>query len=139
MSNKKMAINEIIYPFLRLKDIFLLNNDIENFHIVLRKLILFSIIVIQLIICWHIVIRTNFSLWNTLLLKRNKGLSDPLVSSKSFYVIFYNVVWTSHIVYYLYISTFFAAGEYNPLAEQYPKRQFSGYNFQSVSIDQYWK
>ena len=56
-------------------------------------------------------------------------MSDPLVSLKSFYVIFYNVVWTSHIVYYLCISTFFAAGEYDPLAEKYPKRQFSGYNF----------
>ena len=79
----------------------------------------------------------QFSLMKHIVVEQDKGLSDPLVSSKSFYVIFYNVVWTSHIVYYLYISTFFAAGEYDPLAEQYPKRQFSGYNFQSVSIDQY--
>ena len=67
-------------------------------------------------------------------------MSDPLVSLKSLYVIFYNVVWTSHIVYYHFERTFFVAGEYDPLAQKYPKRQFSGYNFNrspSTNIENY--
>ena len=56
--------------------------------------------------------------------KGTKGLSDPLVNSKSFYVIFYNVVWTSHIVYNLWISTFFVQVNMTLLQNNIPRDSF---------------